>query len=207
MDILKKAKNYVNKLLLPLDNHYYHQYNHALEVMQRAIYLGKKENLSDEDIEILGIAGIFHDTGFIIQYDNNEVFWAKIAKNFLQSVLYSTNKIKQVEQLILATKPNYKTPKNILEKIIKDADLDNLGREDFLENTEKLKQEIETIKEIKIKDTDWKHGTLCLLDEHKYYTLAQKEERENKKQENKFILSEMIQELEEEEKMELRKYL
>jgi predicted RNA binding protein YcfA (HicA-like mRNA interferase family) len=35
-------------------------------------------------------------------------------------------KIKTIERLILATKPSYTKPIDILEKIIKDADLDNL---------------------------------------------------------------------------------
>jgi hypothetical protein len=37
--ILEKAKRYVNKLLVPLEKHYYHSYNHAVEVMERAMYL------------------------------------------------------------------------------------------------------------------------------------------------------------------------
>jgi predicted RNA binding protein YcfA (HicA-like mRNA interferase family) len=41
-------------------------------------------------------------------------------------MLYPEEKIAIIERLILATDPNYTTPKDILEKIIKDADLDNL---------------------------------------------------------------------------------
>jgi HD superfamily phosphodiesterase len=52
-NILKKARNYVNKLLTPLENHYYHQYDHALDVMDRAMYLAKKEGLNEEEIEML----------------------------------------------------------------------------------------------------------------------------------------------------------
>jgi hypothetical protein len=42
-EIFSNAKKYVNKLLLPLESYYYHTYDHALEVMMRAIYLAKKE--------------------------------------------------------------------------------------------------------------------------------------------------------------------
>jgi hypothetical protein len=41
-------------------------------------------------------------------------------------MLYYDKNIKIIERLILATIPSYKEPKDILEKIIKDADLDNL---------------------------------------------------------------------------------
>jgi len=193
--IIAEAMIYVNKLLLPLEWLYYHQYNHSLEVMERCVYLWKKEKLDDEKLEILALAGLFHDTGFIIQYDDNEYIWAKIARNYLTSILYQEEKIKIIERLILATKPSYLEPKDILEEIIKDADLDNLWREDFFEKNEKMKKELETIKKIKLKDPDWDHASLVLLNEHKYYTESQKEEREWKKIENRKMLEEMLKEL------------
>ncbi|MBT3729603.1 hypothetical protein HOF65_06375 [bacterium] len=59
--------------------------------------------------------------------------------------------------MILATDIDYKEAKDIYEKIIKDADLDNLGRKDFVEKSHSLRKEIEVIKNIKIKDPDWNH--------------------------------------------------
>lgn len=189
------AMKYVNKLLLPLEWLYYHQYNHSLEVMERCIYLWKKENLNSEEIEILALAWLFHDTGFVIQYDDNEYIWAKIARNYLTSILYPEEKIKIIERLILATRPSYKNPKDILEEIIKDADLDNLWREDFFDKNNNMKKEIETIKKIKMKDPDWGHASLILLNEHKYFTKSQIKERNWKKIENRKILEEMLKEL------------
>lgn len=194
-DIIIKAKKYVNKLLVPLEQHYYHSYNHAIEVMDRATYLAKKEKLNDEQIEILALAWLFHDTWFIIQYDNNEEIWAKIAQNFLKWILYPPYKIQKIEDLIIATKPSYTRPINICEKIIKDADLDNLGRYDFFERWNSLKKEIEIIKNIKIKDPDWVHWSIELLKEHNYQTITQKLEREKIKQKN---LKKLIKELEKE---------
>jgi len=191
--LINRAKRYVNKLLVPLEQHYYHSYNHAIEVMDRAIYLSKKEWLNDEEIEILALAWLFHDTWFVIQYDKNEPFWAKIATNYLKSILYPEDKIKTIERLILATDPDYKKPKDIYETIIKDADMDNLWRDDFIEKAHKLKKEIEIIKDIKIKDPDWNHGLVDLLKEHQYKAFTQKIERDSKKNEN---LRKMLHELE-----------
>jgi predicted metal-dependent HD superfamily phosphohydrolase len=61
----------------------------------------------------------------VIQYEDNEEIGAKIARNFLKSMLYPEEKIKIIEKIILATKPDSK-PHNIYEEVIKDADLDNL---------------------------------------------------------------------------------
>lgn len=191
--ILQKAKKYVNKLLVPLEKHYYHSYNHAIEVMERAIYLWEKEWLPKQDLEMLWLAWLFHDTGFIIQYDKNEPIWSKIAQNYLKRNLYPEDRIKIIERMILATDPDYKTPVDIYEQIIKDADMDNLWREDFFERAHNLKKELEVVKNIKIKDPDWMHASVELLKEHQFKTLTQKIERDKLKQEN---LKKMIEELE-----------
>ena len=192
--LIENAKDYVNKLLLPLEDHYYHSYEHALDVMARAVYLAEKELLNNSDVEILAISWLFHDTWFVIQYDNNEPIWAKIARNYLKWILYPDEKIDLIEKIILATAPSYKNPKNIYEEIIKDSDMDNLWRDDFEKRNNDIKKELEIVKKIKIKDPEWKHASVELLKQYKYKTLSQKEERDKKKVEN---LKKMIHELEE----------
>lgn len=196
-NILWNAKKYVNLLLSPLNKHYYHSYEHAIDVMQRAIYLSEQENLSVDEIEMMALAGLFHDTGFIVMYDKNEPIWAKIASNYLKSINYDKNKIKLIEQIILATDPDYTNPKNIYEKIIKDADMDNLWRDDFQKKSNDIKKELETVKKIKIKDPEWHHSLVDLLISHKFNTDVQRKERDKKKQEN---LNKMITKLKREYK-------
>jgi len=195
-NIIEQSREYVNGLLIPLEKHYYHQFNHALVVCSRAIYLWKKEWLNESELEMLAIAWLFHDTWFLIQYDTNEFAWAKIARNFLKSMLYPEDKIETVERIIMATIPSYKEPKDILEEIIKDADLDYLGWEHFMEKADKLKQELEAIKKIKILDPDWQHGSIKFLKEHKFYTKTQQKERWIKKKENVKNLEDILKDLE-----------
>jgi len=196
LELINNIKNYVNILLSPLQHLYYHQYDHALDVMNRALELWKKEWLNDEQLEILAIASLFHDTGFVIQYDKNEPIWAKIAKNYLRWMLYPEDKIKQIEKLILATDPDYKVWNDILENIIKDADLDNIWRDDFLDKFNNLSKELEYIKKIKSKDPDWIHWTIQFLEKQNYWTKTQVKERNLKKQKNINILKNMLKELE-----------
>lgn len=182
-EIIKKIITYVNELLWPLENHYYHHYEHTLEVMYRSIYIWQKEKLSLNDIELLAIASLFHDTWFVIEYDNNEPIWAKIAKNYLNSILYPKEKIDIIENIILATIVS-REPTNLLESIIKDADTDNLWREDFFDKWERLKKEIETIKNIKILNPDWYHYSLKFVKWHKFYSNSELKEREQTKEKN-----------------------
>ena len=193
------AMDYVNKLLLPLEWMYYHQYNHSLEVMDRAMYLWKQEWLWESDIELLALAWLFHDTGFVIQYDSNETIGAKIAQNYLKSILYPESRIKTVYRLIKATDPDYKTPIDILEKIIKDADLDNLWRADFFEKNDNIRQEIETIKKIKVIEPNWVHASLKLIKEYEFYTPTQKKERWFMQDKNQKQLEELAVQLQEDE--------
>jgi hypothetical protein len=44
----------------------------------------------------------------------------------LRSILYPTHKIEKIQEIIIATNPDYKKPKDIYEEIIKDADMDNI---------------------------------------------------------------------------------
>lgn len=191
-DLIHDIKQFVNYLLLPLEDYYYHQYEHSISVMERSLYLAEKENVSEEDKEILAIASLFHDTGFVIQYDNNEYIGAKIARNYLKTNLYPEEKIRAIERLIIATIPDNE-PENLLEKIIKDADLDNLGREDFLQTGEKVKKELETIKNIKIKDPEWQHAALQLIKWHKFYTNTQIQERGDTREKNEKELEKKLE--------------
>lgn len=189
--VIRQAKKYVNLLMWPLEKHYYHHYEHALEVASRCLELWKNEWYDNDTLEILELAWLFHDTGFIIQYDNNEQIWASIARNFLRSILYPENKIKIIESLIIATIPS-REPSNKLEWLIRDADTDNLWRDDFFEKWSRLKNEIETIKNIKILDPDWYHYSLNFLLEHKFVTPSEIKERQNKKLQNIDKLSKIV---------------
>lgn len=189
--LITEIKSFVNSLLITLDDYYYHQYDHALSVMERSIYIWKREWVTENEIELLAIASLFHDTGFTVTYDDNESIGAKIARNFLKSAAYPENKIQIIENLILATSPSQE-PKTLLEQIIKDADMDNLGRPDFYENSQRIKKEIELIKNIKLKDPQWHHGCLDMIENHVYYTQTQKQERASGLKENKNVLKSKI---------------
>ena len=188
LKLINEAKKHVWKILAPIENYEYHNLEHALEVMQRAVYLWKKEEVSDDELEILAFASLFHDTWFIEEYDFNEEIWVRIATDFLNSVSYTKDKIKKVKEVILATNPELIHPKNILEEIIKDSDLDNLWREDFFDQWKLVRNELEKAKKIKISDEDWNSSTLFFIENHKFYTETQRNERMEKKDENEKIL-------------------
>lgn len=179
-NMIKEVEKHIEFLLSNLDKYYYHNYYHTLDVVKRAIELWKKENITEEELEMLILAAYFHDTGFLVQYDQNEPIWASIARNYLTWIWYDPQKIDTIEKIILATNLSVE-PTTLLEKIIKDADLDNFWREDFFDSWDRLKREIETIKKIKILKPDWVHHSIKLLKDHNFFTPTEISQRQAKK--------------------------
>ena len=74
-------------------------------------------------------------------------------------------------------------PKNKLEQIICDADLDYLGRDDFFEISETLRRELRDHGKIK-SDRLWDEIQVKFLTQHKYFTKSAKKMRDAKKAEH-----------------------
>ena len=95
----------------------------------------------DEDIFVLKSAATYHDAGFVEEYDKNEPIGARLAEEILPIYGYTDQQIEQVKELIYATIIPH-NPKNKLEQIICDADLDYLGSDDFFEFSDTLRREL-----------------------------------------------------------------
>jgi dsDNA-binding SOS-regulon protein len=74
-------------------------------------------------------------------------------------------------------------PKNKLEEIICDADLDYLGRDDFHEIADKLRRELKEHGKIQ-GDKQWDEIQVMFLKQHKYFTKTAIKTRRKKKKEN-----------------------
>lgn len=185
--IILDAKKYVSEKLFPLKQKWYNYHNldHTLDVFSRSSYLWMKEWLNEELQEIIQISALFHDIWFLKQYDDNEIIWANIAEEWLNKNNYPVDKIDIIKQTILSTISTYLEPKNILEEIIKDADLDNLWRDDFEEKSQDLKQELINIKWNDFDEKKWLEWTKQFILWYNFYTKTQIEERWKKLEENK----------------------
>ena len=128
-------------------------------------------------------AAYFHDTGYIREYDKNEPIAARMAGRILKLIGYLPTEIEKIQNMILSTDLAHE-PKTHVEKILCDADLDHLGRRDFLELDGKLR-EGRRARGIDVSDDEqWYKGTLNLIKNHKFYTESQKKLREKEKQKN-----------------------
>jgi predicted metal-dependent HD superfamily phosphohydrolase len=177
----------------------YHNADHTLHPTKGVVAVANRialsENISEHDRELLIAAAYFHDTGYIREYDKNEPIAARMAGRILKLIGYKPNDIKEVQKMILATDLARK-PQSLVEKILCDADLDHLGRDDFFKRDGKLRKG-RGARGIDVSDeAKWYRGTLALLTNHTYYTASQKKLREEKKQQNIKLLEKKLKKIE-----------
>ncbi|NNF02075.1 MAG: phosphohydrolase, partial [Bacteroidia bacterium] len=95
---------------------------------------------------------------------------------------YSDEQIDIVARLIMATVVG-RTPTDLLEMIMCDADMDYLGTDEFTNTATKLLMELREKGE-KISDEEWASIQINFLTKHKYYTAFSREFRKPKKEDN-----------------------
>ena len=124
-----------------LDSKYhYHNLHHTKRVINSAKQIGNHYNLSRDDWRDLLTACLLHDYGFIKSHIDHEEIGAQISKEILPGYYFSDDHIESISSLILITKVAEK-PSNLLESIIRDADLEYIGSGDFEKISEYLKKE------------------------------------------------------------------
>jgi class 3 adenylate cyclase/HD superfamily phosphodiesterase len=146
----------------------YHNAQHTGHVYRQVEIIGKGEKVSQEDMLLLRSAALLHDMGYIDTFDDHEQRSVEYAREILPIYRFKEKQIEDICNLIMATKlpPD---PFSLLEKIICDANLDHLGRDDFLIQSDKLFQEYLLNNKIKNKK-DWNLMQVKLLENHEYYT-------------------------------------
>jgi adenylate cyclase len=159
---------------------YYHNVKHTVDVVTEVELIGWGEGVSDEEILLLKTAALFHDAGHIVAYDNHEYHGTVMAQEYLPKYNYTPEQISHICELIMATKLPPK-PKNLLEKIMCDSDLDYLGRSDFIPVSNTLYKELKEQKKIGSLN-DWNKIQLNFISEHQYFTKTAQSLREVNKQ-------------------------
>lgn len=158
----------------------YHNFKHTIDVVNQVELIGLGEGVSEEEILLLKTAALFHDAGHIKGYDNHEFFGTEIAKEFLPKYKYTDEQIEKICQLIMATKLP-PVPKNTLEKIMCDSDLDYLGRSDFIPVSNTLFEELKAQNKI-TNINDWNKIQVKFISNHQYFTRTANNLREVNKQ-------------------------
>ena len=154
----------------------YHNVAHSVDVITQCMAIAKAEGITDEEtLTDLHIAAIYHDAGFIFVYNGHEEKGCEMAREQLPGFGVTNASIENICTLIMATKMP-QSPANHLHKIICDADLDYLGREDFFSISSNLCKEVLAYK-IADNKMEWKERQMLFLQSHTYFTQSSRQNR------------------------------
>lgn len=148
---------------------YFHNAQHTLDVLDAVTEIGKHSNISADDLLILQIAALFHDTGYLYTYKGHEESSKLIAGNFLTQHEYHPDRVKSVLGCIDATKMP-QAPDGFLQEIICDADLFHFSRFDYPVYAERLRREWEMHLSMTFSDKEWAASNLMVLEKHHFFT-------------------------------------
>jgi len=149
-------------------SYYYHDHVHTLYVMDKAIEIARHENCTEKEIELLAIAALWHDTGYINIYNGHEEESCVLARKYLPGYGISPADIDIICGMIMATKVP-QSPKTKLEEIIADADLEYFGTEDAASQADLLFRELQTLDPGLTRER-WDEMQRSFLQGHQYFT-------------------------------------
>lgn len=177
------------------DTFTYHTLQHTRDVLHEAVRFAVVDNLDDEQIRLLAIAAAFHDSGFLVRRENNEPEGAALAAAAMASdSRFTPEHISCVRQMILdtqlqSTNQGVKQIATIpLSAYLLDADMSNLGREDFLTKWDLLRAENGGDRRQFLRQTQE------LLRAHRWHTPAARMLRERRKEENLRLVERLLAE-------------
>ena len=146
----------------------YHCIEHTLDVIKHSTRIALDEGVNEKETYLLAIAALYHDTGFLYTYAGHEKRSCEIFIQDTNVFDFTEGEKNIILELIMSTKVP-QLPKNLLQKIICDADLDYLGRNDFTEIAERLRKEFFRYR-IVANLEDWQSLQMRFLQKHQYHT-------------------------------------
>jgi len=153
---------------LPPELTYHDLWHTESDVMRAVARFGAIAQLGDDEIRLMEVAAAFHDIGFLKTYQGHERVGVEMVQTTLPDFGFDERQIGLVQGMILATRLP-QTPRNFLEEIVVDADLDVLGRDDFFERSKLLRQEL-ALMGTPTTWREWQEQQLQFLKQHTYFT-------------------------------------
>jgi polyphosphate kinase len=148
---------------------HFHDLEHTMAVTRTALALGQALKLDTADLSTLEVAALFHDTGYAKVYQGHEEASAELARAYLQRIGANKREIARVAACILSTRSGA-TPRNLLQRILRDADSAKAGQIDFIERSEKLRKELELVRRVRIAPAAWLKENIAYLEQHRFHT-------------------------------------
>ncbi len=177
----KSMRNYVIEMLgTELRREYsYHDLAHTLYVTDKAIEIAQYEGCREEDLRLIEAAGLWHDAGYITSRHDHEQNGCALFRDHAAQFNFTAEETEQICNMIMATKIP-QSPKNYLDEILADADLEYLGTEHAEKTAHKLYLEILHFNPA-FTHAEWLSRQIKFIGDHHYFTKWCKANREEAK--------------------------
>ncbi len=192
-EILRQAQTHVTSLLSEKLPQWavYHNLLHTEQVVDAAQEIGEGIRLGKSEMELVLLAALFHDVGYIDAVEGHEERAAGLATEYLSSKNYPPPRIEIVVGCIRATKMP-QSPKNSLEEVMCDADVSHIGKKRFFERSDLLRMEIEMRTGDSLTDVEWLQKNIEFASAGTFFTLYAREEWSGRRRKNLVELQERL---------------
>jgi hypothetical protein len=147
---------------------YFHNFERIRDIYNLVDLFGRAEGLSDEENLLLRTAAILHDVGYLWDYENHEDRSISFSRELLPRYRYNQEQIGKIIELIDVTK-RMRKPQNKSEEILLDADMNYLGRADYITLNDAHFKEMNELGKANSKE-EWNNMQVVLLSNHKFYS-------------------------------------
>lgn len=170
-DIVQKASGYALTLLRERSPSWarYHRPEHTNSTVESAMRIGRGMHVDQESLEVVQLAGWFHDTGYTETVEQHEDRSAGIARAFLAQEGYPPALVERVVQCINATRLP-QSPVTLEQQVLCDADVHHAGTGEFFPLGDLLREEVELRDGIHYDDAGWLKVNLEFLYQHPFHT-------------------------------------
>jgi len=214
--ILNQVEAFATNLIvneLP-DSVLYHDISFTHRLVASVKEISQKEGLSDADSELLIITAWLYGTGYrdVEMFKGKKLFSSciactqQISKQFLSSIHYQSDGIKIIFNILEKSTPS-NTPNGILDQVFVDAIYMDFAQDKGLKYIKKMYQELLLFNDVTIVKKNWYQYLIDLLENHQYYTNYGKSTLEQKKFRLIKELKQQYKDLENIERVALRKEL
>lgn len=190
---LQDLEDYIVEILekeLP-DGNDFHNSKHTIHVSTMVELIGRAEGITDEEMLLLRTAALLHDIGYVSEKDNHVEASCDYALDILPKFRYDKDQIDKICSLIRATQNPY-SPKDLLQKIICDANYNFLGRVDFENVAKRMWYEAQR-KEPGLSFQQWKKNLKSLIERYEFHTDTARRLRDVQKKDLLLIIQNLKQ--------------
>lgn len=164
------AEDYVKDIFKRLpENMAFHNWGHTAEIVATVMKIGEYYKLDGISLIHLEIAALFHDTGYVISYQNHEDHSIALVTKFFSALEFGKDALAAIIYCIEATKLP-QSPRSLIAEILCDADLAHFGSPEYFLYAARLRQEWSACLDKNYGDREWNWENLKVLREHSYKT-------------------------------------